>query len=388
MFTRRGPGLDQALRAAAEKGELRLGSLRRSRMQGLSRAAVSGLVALIFCYVVVFMPLPYYIFVPGTAEDVRPMVHLAQEPDPHPEKGAFLLTTVGVTRSNVIRLFEAKLRDYDIRKISDVRQGGENDREYGERQRAVMLSSQADAIQAAYRKAGISYRIESLGLSVLRVRPDYPASGVLEAGDRLVSVDGVPVRTGPELAEAFRGKKAGDLVRVGYRRGNAESEAELELKPLPAEEGAAEERAGIGIVTGELLSVQADRADRQVTIEAGDIGGPSAGFMFAMEAYDRLTHEDWTKGYRIAGTGTVDPGGRIGPIGGIRFKVAAADREGADIFFAPNNPGAGDGGAQASNAAEAEKAARKLGSSMKIVPVATMDEALDYLSKLPPKEAP
>ena len=73
-----------------------------------------------------------------------------------------------------------------------------------------------------------------------------------------------------------------------------------------------------------------------------EIGGPSAGFMFSLEIYNQLTKEDLTKGYEIAGTGTISPDGTVGRIGGIEQKIIAADKAGADIFLAPNENGEKD----------------------------------------------
>ena len=77
----------------------------------------------------------------------------------------------------------------------------------------------------------------------------------------------------------------------------------------------------------------------KVTVHSDEIGGPSAGFMFSLEIYNQLTKEDLTKGYKIAGTGTISTDGTVGKIGGIEQKVVAADKAGAEIFFAPNENG-------------------------------------------------
>ncbi|MFP3361706.1 S16 family serine protease, partial [Planococcus sp. SIMBA_143] len=75
--------------------------------------------------------------------------------------------------------------------------------------------------------------------------------------------------------------------------------------------------------------------DPSIKINTDEIGGPSAGLMFSLEIYNQLTEEDWTKGYEIAGTGTINDEGEVGPIGGIKQKIVAADGSGAEIFFAP-----------------------------------------------------
>jgi PDZ domain-containing protein len=106
--------------------------------------------------------------------------------------------------------------------------------------------------------------------------------------------------------------------------------------------------------------------------------------MFSLEIYNQLVPGDLTKGYRIAGTGTIDEDGKVGPIGGIRHKVVAADREKADFFFAPKD-WTPPSGSPVINAGDAQDEARKIGSSMKVVPVASFEEAVAYLNALPAK---
>jgi len=358
---------------------------RRDRLFLFRRIVISGLLAIGLCYALIFMKLPYYIFRPGTAEEIRPMVSLAQKADA--EAGAFLLTTVGVYNGNIAGIVLARFLDYDVRKVVEVRKEGESDEEYNRRQEYVMRTSQANAIQAAYHKAGVPFRIEQTGVMVLRTLSGQPVPSVLKPGDIIVSLDGKPVLKSEDLTELLKGRKAGETVSVGYRRENALQEAKLELVSQMGEQGQTEEAVGIGFVPADIQEVRAEQEGRQVTVKAGEIGGPSAGFMFAMEIYNQLVPGDITKGYRIAGTGTIDPKGGIGVIGGIRHKVVAAHEEKADIFFAPRDlkPGPGESFQPALNTTEAENQARRIKTKMKIVSVGTMDEAIRYLEGLPPK---
>lgn len=361
--------------------------VERGRTVLSARTAVSAMLALAFVYAAVFVQLPYYVFQPGTAENIRGMVTVGD--GGFPESGKLLLTTVGVTRTNLLKLAEAELRNFDVRKIAELRKDGETGEEYDERQHYIMLTSQASALQAAYRLAGIRYRIESAGVTVLRTSPGYPAHGILQAGDALIRVEGAEVKSGSDLTRAFAGKRAGDSVTVEYKRVDSVMAAAFTLKALPAGDGEAGPRLRIGVSTADLQKVEPEQPGKRVTIHAGEIGGPSAGFMFALEIYGRLTPEDLTKGYTIAGTGTIEPDGTIGVIGGIGHKVAAAAREGADLFFAPKDWVPKETGPDAPqpvlNATEASERAKKLGTAMKVVPVGSLEEAVAYLAQLPPK---
>lgn len=120
--------------------------------------------------------------------------------------------------------------------------------------------------------------------------------------------------------------------------------------------------------------IAADEASKQVRISADEIGGPSAGLVFALEIYSRLVPHSVTKGYTIAGTGSINPQGEVSPIGGVDYKVVAAHKAGADVFFVP----------EANGPLAMEQAAR-IKTNLKIVTVKTLDDALQYLAALPLK---
>jgi PDZ domain-containing protein len=359
----------------------------KGNIRGVRRLLPPLLLMAIAVYLLFFVSVPYYVYRPGTAEAVKPMVRVA-EGDPE-EAGAFLLTTVRMGQTNVAGLIWAQFnRQWEIRKKADVLRG-ESEQEYVTRQEYIMLDSQSNAIQAAYRRADIPYQIRSQGVVVMRTIKGMPADGVLQPGDRIVTIDGKPVTTHQEIVDLLATKREGDTVEVTVKRNDEEKSFTIAVKLFDEATGgdAAAQRPGLGISTAELLSIVPERDGQRVTIDAGDIGGPSAGLMFALEIYNQLTPGDLTKGYRVAGTGTIDPQGNVCSIGGIRHKIVAADRENADVFFAPIDRKAGECGltADVPNFSDALDQAKRIGTSMKVVPVATMEEALRYLDQLPPK---
>ncbi|KIL38085.1 hypothetical protein SD70_28660 [Gordoniibacillus kamchatkensis] len=355
----------------------------------LRRYLLAAFIGFAAAYLLLFVPLPYYILMPGSAEPVKPMVHLAQgEPA---EKGVFLLTTVGGRDANLLNYFIALVDpNEELVKKKDMF-GDESIQDYSQRQEYVMLTSQSDAMQAAYRKAGVPYEIKNEGVMVLRTLPGYPAERILRGGDYLLQIDETPIRKAQDLLDFLKGKKAGDTVKIAYRRNKANDSATMTLATLPQDKDAAGKplppRPGLGFVPGDVQSVQASDASKQLAVKTEDIGGPSAGLMFSLEMYAQLTGKDLTKGYRVAGTGTIDPNGQVGVIGGIEHKIVAAEREHADVFFAPQDlyPKQGEKFQPVLNYSAAVKQAKKIGSKMKIVPVTTMDDALRYLDGLTAK---
>jgi PDZ domain-containing protein len=212
-----------------------------------------------------------------------------------------------------------------------------------------------------------------------------PGEKVLKAGDTLLKIDDKQIQASSDLLDYIKTKKVGDSVSITFRRDKAEQSSTLQLAQLPQAQGSKEPpRAGLGIVPADMQSVKPDQADKQVTIKAGEIGGPSAGLMFSLEIYNQLVPGDITKGYRIAGTGTINPEGLVGVIGGIQHKIIAADKAGAEIFFAPKDIKPKEG-SPILNYTTAVERAKQINSKMKIVEVETMDDALRYLAALPAK---
>ncbi|MEH7882888.1 SepM family pheromone-processing serine protease [Bacillus sp. JJ1609] len=315
--------------------------------------------------------LPYYVSKPGMAKELEPIIEVEGGFE---EEGNFMLTTVRMGRANIYAYIIAKLSKYqEIYPVEDIRAEDESDEEYNIRQLHMMDNSKTSAIEVAYKKAGIPVNYTYNGVYVLRVMPGMPAEGKLKPGDHVFEIDGKAFKSSDEFIEYVSSKKAGDIVKLAYKRNGKSDQAEVQLKAL--EDGSNRAAVGIQLVDDKEIDVDPD-----VTVQSEEIGGPSAGLMFSLEIYNQLTKEDLTKGYEIAGTGTITPDGIVGRIGGIQQKVVAADKAGAEIFFAPNEEGAKD-----SNYQEAMIAAKDIKTKMKIVPVNTFEDAVIYLENLKEK---
>ncbi|MDP4085708.1 MAG: SepM family pheromone-processing serine protease [Bacillota bacterium] len=315
-----------------------------------------------------FYSLPYYVSTPGMAKELKPIIKVENG---YPEKGNFMLTTVRMGRANIYSYLEAKLNKYDeIYPLDEIMYKTETEEEYNVRQLYLMAGSKMDAIDVAYHKAGLQVHYKYKGIYVLSVLPDMPAFGKLQAADRIFKVDGNTFSSSKQFIDYVGKKQAGDSINLTFSRNNQIKSTKLQLKPFkdnPKQVG-----VGISLVDDKDITVTP-----KVTVKTDEIGGPSAGLMFSLEIYNQLTKEDLTKGYQIAGTGTISPVGTVGPIGGIEQKIIAADKAGANIFFAPNEKGS-----KHSNYRDALKTAKEIHTKMKIVPVDTFDDAVNYLKKL------
>lgn len=323
---------------------------------------------LILALILSFYPLPYYITKPGMAQELSPIIEVEGG---YEEKGSLMLTTVRMGKATPLAYALAHIQDFqEIYPVEDIRQEGESDADYTYRQLHMMETSKESAILVAYRHAGKEVVFKNHGVYVMSIIPGMPAEEILKVGDRVYKVDGKEMETSEEFVAYVTNKKIGDAVNVEFERDGENQKAAITIAAFPQMKG----KAGLGIT---LLTDREIVVEPDIKIDTEKIGGPSAGLMFSLEIYNQLTREDITKGYEIAGTGTIDDEGRVGRIGGISQKVVAAANSGAEIFLAPN-----ERGAKGSNYREALDAAEKIDTEMKIVPVDTFDEAVQYLKTL------
>ncbi len=332
------------------------------------------IVVLLFLH---FYQFPYYYSQPGGAKVLDQVIIV--EDGYTEEEGSFMLTTVQMGKANLFFYIWAQLSPYRmIYPEEQLRYEGETDEEYQHRQLMAMTSSQEVAKIIAYEAAGKIVEYEHKGVLVTSLIEGMPAYNVLQTGDHIIEVDGEQLQTAEQLIEKLQGMGEEDTVQITVKREEKVEVVELGFSPFPEGLNAPSGRVGIGIsapVTDRDVSF-----NPEVTIDTSQIGGPSAGLMFSLEIYNQLLEDDITKGYDIAGTGTINEAGEVGRIGGANQKVVAADKAGADYFFAPN-----EGGASESNYQEALEAAEDIGTNMQIIPIDTFEEALAFLESLPQK---
>ncbi|MGZ4106072.1 MAG: SepM family pheromone-processing serine protease, partial [Tumebacillaceae bacterium] len=340
---------------------------------------VLGLVLTILFLVSLFIPTPYYLYQPGSADELAPRVKVAN--GHKDEKGSLMLTTVlSIPASNIYYLAYGKLAPHtEIKKEEEVKQGLSDD-EYERLLEHMMTSSEQNAIIAGLTAAGEKVTTHFSGVFVSMILPDSKAKNVLHVGDVITAVDGLKLDKAEDMTSYLtKNKKAGDHVKVTYLHGKQTSTSDIQLVELGANNQTTPgvpKKPGLGIVPENEFTLD---TSRKVTISADDIGGPSAGLMFSLEIYSQIMPGDLTKGYKIAGTGTIDSKGNVGQIGGIEHKIIAANNKGAEIFFCPADIEDGD-----SNYRDLVAAAKTEGldKKIKIVPVKTMQDALAYLQKL------
>jgi PDZ domain-containing protein len=331
--------------------------------------------ALLLAFLLAFLPIPYYFTQPGDAKELTPIIKVV---DGNQAEGSFMLTTVLVDKANAVKYLWAKVSEYrEVYPEEHIRGSDETEEEYQSRQLQLMQSSQHAATIVAYREADKEIEITNKGVFITGIISGMPAAELLEIGDLITGVNGKEIKTAEELVERLKKFQANDKVVLTVVRDSEEENVSIQLKSFPDTliNNDGEERAGIGITYP--VTYTEIETNPKLKIDTNQIGGPSAGLMFTLEIYNQLTETDWTKGYQIAGTGTMNEKGEVGPIGGIKQKVVAADNAEADLFFAP---------VSADNYKDAKEAVDDINTEMKIVPVKTFKDALNYLKDLQGKK--
>lgn len=337
-------------------------------MQVTKRNIIFFIIVVILVYFLAAYQLPYYIQKPGGADSLNPIVEVS---DGFESEGDMHLVTVSGLQATPIQYVLANVFSYqDILPLDQVFPEGISQDDYMHAQLQVMESSQEAATVVAYEAAGEDIIIDYNGVYVVSVVEGMPAEGKLETGDRIIGIDGKKIEEAPDLINYIETKRTQEVINIEFVRGEKVLHTDITLKEFSDMDN----KVGIGI---SLVTDRNVTVNPEIDFSSGNIGGPSAGLMFSLEIYDQLTEEDLTKGKEIAGTGEIDYDGNVLRIGGIDKKIVAADREGIDIFFAPN-----ENGAEESNYQVALETANDIGTDMAIVPVDTFSDALNYLEQI------
>jgi Lon-like protease len=295
---------------------------------------VSGFGAVLLASLAALLPVRFAVLHPGPvlntlgkSDNGQPLIAITGRKT-YPTSGQLDLTTVSVAgqpdRSvTLVQMVHGWLdRASAAVPLKAVFPPGTTQQENDAQNQAEMTSSQESATAAALTTLGIGYRTT---LAVVGTEPGSPASTVLRFGDVIESVNGKPLPGIVQLQQTLAAQKVGADVTLRIKRGTSVSTVTTQTI-ASADDGHA------------LLGIQLDQRFEfpfTVKIQIEDIGGPSAGTMFALGIIDMLTPGDLTGGRKIAGTGTIDAAGRVGPIGGIRQKLVGARRAGASYFLAP-----------------------------------------------------
>jgi PDZ domain-containing protein len=304
----------------------------------MSRRTSSSLVAsallAVLLYVAATMPVPYITMSPGPTVDVLAEsrgeeIVQVEGAERYRTDGRLQLTTIRLTGPRQeVSIGEALTAWFDKSRAIYPREAfyapDESEEDVETQSTVQMVSSQDTAIAVALTELG--HDLDQV-TEVLAVNEGSPAEGELRPRDQIVAVNGRRIRTAAQVARLVRSTEPGDAATFVVRRRGEEQK--VRVVPEPSEDDP--DVPLVGIIVGPSYDFPFEVS---VNIDE-NIGGPSAGLIFALAVYDTLTPGSLTGGAAVAGTGTIDETGRVGPIGGIQQKIVAAADSGADLFLVP-----------------------------------------------------
>jgi Lon-like protease len=326
--------------------------------------SIAGLATLIAIAVAVLVPVPYVILGPGPTLNTlgqlsgQPLISITGHPV-YPTSGNLNMVTISLqggpgVHLNVFQALRAWLDPSEaVVPSSELYPPGQSAQETQAQDTEQMASSQETATAAALSALHIAYQTQVV---VMQTVAGYPASTVLKTGDQIVAVDGKPVTGQSGLSSLITAHPAGTVLQLTVVRAG-------QTLTLPV---TSKNSGGTPIIG---VQVQMEyKFPFTVKISVGDIGGPSAGMMFALGIIDKLTPMNLTGGKFIAGTGEITQAGQVQPIGGIQQKMVAARDAGATVFLTP--------------AGNCSDTAGAVPAGLRIVKVSTLSQAISDLEAI------
>ena len=321
---------------------------------------IAGLATVVALAVAILVPVPYVILGPGPTLNTlgndssgHPLITISGHPT-HPTDGHLNLVTVSYmggpgANLSIFQALQAWLSPTEaVVPESELFPPGQSAQQTQQQDTAQMTSSQQTATAAAFNALHIPFQTQ---VAIAETVPGTPAAGVLKAGDVVLSVDGTPVKGQTSLTSLITSHPAGSVLRGGKTMTLSVRTKEVSGRPV------------MGVEVMEQY-----KFPFPVKISVGDIGGPSAGMMFALGIIDKLTSDNLAGGKFIAGTGEITSTGQVEPIGGIQQKMAGARAAGATVFLAP-----------AANCSDVRGA---VPAGLRVVKVATLTQAMTDLEAL------
>ena len=313
---------------------------------------------LIFTFALYYQ-FPCYIDSTGGAINVSDRIEVV---DKYESSGSFNMAYVNELPGNLLFIIMAQFNpNWDVVMYKDVLLDNETKEDDFNRSRIMLNESTNNAIYQAFTMANKEVNVITEKLTVTFVMPE--AKTGIKTGDELVSIEDVIITAMDDVRNIVKEHNAGDNLNVVVKRNDKEEQVSATIYEEDGE-------LYIGIVASFVIELETNPKVNLNFKESET--GPSGGLMTALAIYDSLTEYDLTNGLKIIGTGTMERDGSVGSIGGVKYKLAGAVKKKADIFLVP----AGE------NYKEVIKIAKERNYKIKIVPIETFSEAVDYLMTL------
>lgn len=317
-----------------------------------------SIIFLIITALFFFVELPYYVDAPGSIIDVEDRIKVENS---YNSKGNFYMASVSEIKGILPMLIWASFdKDMDIVKKEEKIYNNETYEETDLRSQLLLRNSLDNAVLVAYQKAGKEVTMLNEKLYAIVVYEE--ADTDLQVGDQILKVDNQDIKTTEDLKNVLATKNFGDKLTILVRRNEKEIKRTAIVQNI---EGA--KYLGIGALLDFDIETNPDITFSFKSSESG----PSGGLMLSLAIYNSLVEEDITRGKKIVGTGTIDADGKVGAIGGVKYKIAAAAGEKAEIFIVPKD-----------NYEEAKKVIEENKYNIKLLVTSSFEDTLEKLKQI------
>ena len=299
--------------------------------------------------------LPYYVCSPGGVIDISDRIYYDDLKEYDGSLNMLYVTQYEATIP--IYLMSYIMRDWDLESIEENQISNENHKEIDRRNKILLDNSINNAIYVAYKASGKSIEIDNKKHLVVGTLSDID----FLIGDELLQLNDKNIDSLEMIKNEITNHDIGDVLKFKISRDDKIKEVEIKVRDIDGEKG-----IGVVMMTNYEYDTEPDIELKFKKSESGSSGG----MMMALSIYSAISGEDILKGRNIAGTGTIDVNGNVGEIGGIRYKIMGAVKEGRDVVLVPS-----------ANYLEAKELVEERDYDIELVEVKTFSDAIEYLSK-------
>lgn len=315
------------------------------------------IIVYVFILALFLVKFPYYISAPGGLINTDDKIETTENFKMSGSLNMAYVSEIHATiPSLIVSLFN---KDWDAEKEEEVKNDNETIEEKNYRNKMLLEETNDTALLVAYKHSDITYKVTNNKVYITYV--DKQADTNLKIGDQILKVDDTKITDKNTLFEYIASKKIGDKITMEVKDINGDDKKRKATLINVLDE------PKVGAVVTETFDV---KSDEKINFNFKDReSGSSGGLMLTLTIYSHLNKIDLTDGKTIVGTGTIDINGNVGEISGVKYKLIGAVNKGADVFLVPVGE----------NYEDAKKVKKEKNYDIKLVPVATFDEALSYL---------
>ena len=299
----------------------------------------------------------YVIYTPGSLENLKDRIKVEPSYESKGSMNLTYVTSIPATIPNM--LLSLIIPNWDIEDLDDMKIEDESEKEIEQRDKIYLKGTSYDAIIAAFKEANINYEITSVDVTITYVYKF--AKSDLKTSDVIKTINGVKITDFDMIKEEVNKYEVGDILKINVLRNNKIIECSAQLVEH-------NDNKVIGVALEELKNIKTN--PKVEFVFKNNESGSSRGLMCALEIYNRITEYDITHGDIISGTGVIDENGKVGAIGGVKYKLKGAVNKHAKVFIVPSD-----------NYEEAMSLKNKYNYNIEIIEADSLSNVIDVLKK-------